>query len=179
MRWPDLPAEFTVNRNPFSGDISGCVASLDQGNCLNGAVGSVQSATFRARGIAASYSRKFGRMSAGIGAGYDRRKFIAAPGTVLGAANGLVDENIWLAAYLNGQIDRNSSYSVNAYANWFQSGASSDGDASALGASLAYYRNLTDRLSATAAVGIDGINRSDPLEDQWSASALVGLRYNF
>lgn len=175
----NMPAEFTVNRNPFSGDISGCVASLDQGNCLNSAVGSVQSATFRARGIAASYSRKFGRMSAGIGAGYDRRKFIAAPGTVLGAANGVTDENIWLAAYLNGQIDRNSSYAVNAYANWFQSGASLDGDATALGASLAYYRNLTDRLSATAAVGIDGINRADPLEDQWSASALVGLRYNF
>ena len=27
-------------------------------------------------------------MSAGIGAGYDRRKFVAVPGTVLGAAVG-------------------------------------------------------------------------------------------
>jgi hypothetical protein len=48
-----------------------------------------------------------------------------------------------------------------------------------LGASLAYYRNLTDRLAATAAVGVDGISRDEPLDDQWSASALVGLRYNF
>jgi len=174
-----LPAEFSVNRNALSGDVSGCVAAVAQGTCLNSALGSVNSATFRARGIAASYNRKFGRMAAGIGAGYDRRKFIAAPGTVLAAANGTIDENIWLAAYLNGQIDRNSSYAINAYANWFQSGASLNGDATALGASLAYYRNLTDRLAATAAVGIDGISRTEPLEDQWSASALVGLRYNF
>ncbi len=175
----ELPAEFTVNRNPLSGDVSGCVAALEQGNCLNGALGSVRSATFRARGIGASYSMDLGRISAGIGAGYDRRKFIAAPGTVLAAANGVTDENIWLAAYLNGRIDRNSHYAVNLYANWFQSGATLDGDSTALGASLAYYRNLTDRLTATAALGIDGISRSEPLEDQWSASALVGLRYQF
>ena len=174
-----LPAEFTVNRNPLSGDISGCVAALEQGNCLNGALGSVRSATFRARGIGASYNLDLGRISAGIGAGYDRRKFIAAPGTVLAAANGVLDENIWLAAYLNGRIDRNSRYAVNLYANWFQSGATLDGDATALGASLAYYRNLTDRLTATAALGIDGISRAEPLDDQWAATALVGLRYTF
>lgn len=175
----DLPAEFSVNRNPLSGDVAGCVAALDKGNCLNGALGSVRSATFRARGIGASYNIDLGRISAGIGAGYDRRKFIAAPGTVLAAANGVIDENIWLAAYLNGRIDRNSRYAVNLYANWFQSGASLDGDATALGASLAYYRNLTDRLTAMAVLGIDGISRTEPLEDQWGATALVGLRYNF
>jgi hypothetical protein len=174
-----LPAEFSVNRNPLSGDVSGCVAAVEAGNCLNGALGSVRSATFRARGIGASYNLDLGRISAGIGAGYDRRKFIAAPGTVLATANGVIDENIWLAAYLNGRIDRNSRYAVNLYANWFQSGATLDGNATALGASLAYYRNLTDRLTATAALGIDGISRSEPLEDQWAASALVGLRYNF
>ena len=139
----------------------------------------MRSATFRARGIGASYNLDLGRISAGIGAGYDRRKFIAAPGTVLAAANGVLDENIWLAAYLNGRIDRNSRYAVNLYANWFQSGATLDGNATALGASLAYYRNLTDRLTATAALGIDGISRAEPLDDQWAATALVGLRYTF
>ncbi len=175
----DLPAEFTANRNPLTGDLGGCVAALEKGNCLSGVLGSVRSATFRARGVAASYNLDLGRISAGIGAGYDRRKFIAAPGTVLAVANGVIDENYWLAAYLNGRIDRDSRYSLNLYANWFQSGSALVGDATALGATLAYYRNLTDRLTATAALGIDGISRSEPLEDQWQASALVGLRYNF
>ena len=56
---------------------------------------------------------KFGRMSVGIGIGYDRRKFIAAPGTILAAANGVIDENYWIAAYIKGPIDRASSYSIN------------------------------------------------------------------
>ena len=44
---------------------------------------------------------------------------------------------------------------------------------------LAYYRNLTERLQATAAAGVQGIERQDPLLDQWTANALVGLRYTF
>lgn len=175
----DLPVEFTANRNPLSGDLAGCVSAVEKGGCLSGALGSVRSATFRARGIAASYNIDLGRISAGIGAGYDRRKFIAAPGTVLAVANGVTDENIWLSGYVNGRIDRSSHYTVNVYANWFQSGSASIGDSSALGATLAYYRNLTDRLTATAALGIDSISRAEPFDDQTTASALVGLRYNF
>ena len=34
------------------------------------------------------------------------------------------------------------------------------------------------RRTATAAVGVDGIERDDPLIDQWTASALFGLRYS-
>ena len=175
----DLPAEFTANRNPLTGDLTGCVASLQKGNCLTGALGSVRSATFRARGIVASYSLQLGAMSAGIAGGYDRRKFIAAPGTVLAVANGVIDENYWLAGYLNGRIDRSSGYGVNVYANWFQSGSALAGDSSGLGATLSYYRNLTDHLEATAAAGLDSISRSDPLPDQTTLNAMVGLRYSF
>ncbi len=175
----NMPAEFTANRNPLSGDITGCVASLEQGSCIAGALGSIRSATFRARGVMANFSLDLGRISAGIGGGYDRRKFIAAPGTVLAVANGVIDENYWLSAYLNGRIDQNSNYAVNVYANWFQSGSAFVGDSNAIGASFAYYRNLTDHVSAHAALGIDGISRQDPLEDQWNASALVGVRYTF
>jgi len=45
------------------------------------------------------------------------------------------------------------------------------------GLNASYFRRLTDRLSATAAVGIDGIERDSPLLDQWGLSALVALRY--
>lgn len=175
-----LPSDFQATRNPLTGNIGGCVASLEGGNCLSGVLGSVRSATFRARGVMATYGVDLGRLQTGIGAGYDRRKFIAAPGTVLASANGVVDENYWLAAYLNGRIDQRSSFSTNVYANWFQTGAGFvGGDATLVGATAAYYRSLTNRLSATAALGLDGISRADPLEDVWSASALVGVRYSF
>ncbi len=175
----DLPTEFQAVRNPLTGDMGGCVASLSGGNCLSGVLGSVRSATFRSRGVMATYGVNLGRITAGVGAGYDRRKFIAAPGTVLASANGLTDRNIWLSGYLNGRIDQRSSFSTSVYANWFQSGYALAGNASVLGASAAYNRSLTNRLSATAALGVDSINRDAPLDDSLTASALVGVRYSF
>ena len=179
-----LPTEFEAIRNPLTGDIGGCVASVGeevnaQGNCLSGALGSVRSSVFRSRGVMATYGVNLGRLQTGIGAGYDRRRFIGAPGTVLELADGVIDENYWLAAYLNGRIDQRSSFSTNLYANWFQSKSALTGDASAIGASAAYNRLLGQKLSATAALGLDGVNRERPLEDYWVASALLGLRYSF
>jgi hypothetical protein len=174
----EMPTDFQAVRNPLTGDLGGCVNSLQKGSCLSGVLGSVRSSTFRARGVMASYGHTFGRLSAGIGGGYDRRRFIAAPGTILAAANGKVDENYWLAGYVNGQLGERSSFSTNVYANWFQSGFASAGDGTAFGASAAYNRSLSDHLSATAALGIDGINRQ-ALDDIWNASALVGVRYSF
>jgi hypothetical protein len=174
-----LPTDFEVVRNPLSGGIGGCISSLDGGGCLSNALGSVRSSAFRARGVMASYNFGNGRLGAGIGAGYDRRRFIGAPGTVLAAASGVVDENYWLASFVNYQLDRNSGIRGDLYANWFRSGSSLAGDGTALGASASYYRNLTRRLMATAALGIDGIDRDAPLVDEWIASALVGVRYSF
>ncbi|CDO36687.1 hypothetical protein [Novosphingobium sp. KN65.2] len=176
----DLPDDFEAVRDPITGELRGCVDSLEGSNCLAGALGSVRSATFRSRGVTASYAMKLGRLNAGVGAGYDRRKFIAAEGTVLASANGLIDENYWLAAYLSGRLGPDAGWSTNVYANWLSSSGPLGGDVAGYGATAAYYRLLTQRLRATAALGIDGTTRNDPsIDDIWTASALVGLRYNF
>ena len=183
-RLAGLPAQFQAVRNAFSGEIGGCVASLEGANCLAGALGSLNSAVFRSKGVALSYAVNLGRTQAGIGAGYDRRKFITATGTVLAAANGVVDESYWAAAYASTQLDERSSLSANATASRFDSGFdgfngfSGGGESIGYSASLAYYRRLIAGLSGTAAVGLDGITQ-DSLPDLMSASALVGLRYSF
>lgn len=179
----NLPTQFEAVRNPLNGNIGSCVAGQGsvqsgQSTCIANALGSVRSSVFRSRGVMATYGVDGSRFQYGIGAGYDRRKFIGAPGTVLAVANGAVDESVWMAAYFNGRIDRASSFSTNIYANWYQSGDASAGDISAVGATAAYYRNIAQNLTATAAVGIDGVNR-ELLDDIWSASALVGMRYSF
>lgn len=174
----NLPTNFQANRNPLTGDLNTCLSSLEGGNCLGGALGSVRSSTFRSRGVAASLGYDLGNLQAGVGLGYDRRKFIAAPGTILASANGVVDENYWMSAYLNGRIDSNSRFATNVYATWFNSGFVTAEDGTTLGASAAYYRNITDHLTANVAVGVDGLNR-ETLPDLWSASALVGVRYSF
>ena len=174
-----LPSQFTAVRNALTGDVGGCVSSLEGGSCLGGALGSLTSAAFRSRGVSATYSIALGRTTVGMGVGYDRRTFIAAPGTVIAAANGVVDETWWASVYATTKIDSRSSLSGSASADWFDSGfAGSGGKAVGYTASVAYYRHIIAGLSGTAAVGLDGI-RQDKLPDLLSASALLGLRYEY
>lgn len=173
-----LPTQFEAFRNPISGQIGGCVASLEGGGCFAGALGTVNSAVFRSRGIAASYSVDFGRTQFGTGVGYDRRKYIAAAGTVLAGIDGSSDETIWYAAFASTQLDARSVLSADAALSWFQSEADPLGTVLGYSASLSYRRNLIRGLSGTAAIGLDGISREN-LDDFMSASALLGLRYSF
>lgn len=173
-----LPSDFDALRNPLTGELNGCVGSLEDGTCVNGALGSVRATAFRGRGIMATYGLNLGRMQAGIGAGYDRRKFITAEDTILASLDGKADENIWLSAYLNGQIGPRGSFTTNLYASWFDSGLDSDGSSTAFGATAAYSHSLSDHLSASAAVGVDGIDRKI-LDDAWNLSGMVGMRYSF
>lgn len=174
-----LPTDFEAVRNPISGDIGGCVSSLQGGQCLGSVLGAVRSSTFRARGIAATIGTKLGRWQAGLGAGYDNRKYIGADGTILEDVNGLADESIWATAYASGRLTENSSLSANVYANWLNSGFILAGSSTGYGASASYYRTITQNLSATAAVSIDGVSREDVQEDLLTGAARLGMRYSF
>lgn len=172
-----LPVNFTAARNPLTGDITGCVSGEEGANCLTGAIGSVRSAVFRGRGISGSYTRQIGRMTTGLTGGYDRRSFIAAPGTVLAAANGATDESWYLAAFLDTPVGREGALSFNAYSRWLDSAFAAD--ATAMGAAAAYRRTLMQHLSARAALAIDNFDSDLADADTTAASALVGLRYDF
>lgn len=175
----NLPTEFTAARNALSGDFTGCVGGEQGASCLAGVLGSVRSAVFRSRGIAAGYSVQLGRIDTGVGAGYQRRTFIAAPGTVLATADGVVDEAYWVNYYIGAQLGRSASVDANAYASRIDSGFAASGEVLALGASAAYRRSITGRLSARAAIAIDHLDSEAAIEDYTSASALLGLRYDF
>jgi len=172
-----LSNSFEAVRNPVTGDFGGLVTGQDGAGGI-GTLGSVRSAAFRSRGVRGSYQRQIGRTTAAIAAGYDRRTFIAAAGTVLGAANGLTDENYYLNAGLQHDIGRNANLTANGYINWFESGTD-NGNVTATGASLAYNRSLSSRLVGRAAVGVDYFDSQFTADDVAFATALLGLRYNF
>jgi hypothetical protein len=172
-----LDSDFAAIRNPVTGDFGGLVSAA-QGQSLIGTLGSVRSAAFRGRGVRASYQRQMGRTTAALGAGYDRRTFIAAPGTVLAALDGLTDESYYLTGGLTRQIGQNASLTTNAYVNWFDS-ATPGGDVTAVGGSAAYSQSLTRRLSARAALALDYVDSEFTAQDFAFATALVGLRYDF
>ncbi len=172
-----LSSDFSAERNPVTGDFGGLVTG-EEGSGLVNSLGSVRSAAFRGRGVAASYQRQIGRLNVAIGAGYDRRTFIAAAGTALEAADGIRDESYYITTSLSRNLGRNASIQTNAYVNWFDAG-NANGDLTAFGASAAYNRSLTDRLSARAAVAVDYFDSDFSAEDFATATALLGLRYDF
>lgn len=180
-----LPNDFQALRNPATGELSGCVnptggstTAPTGATCLNGALGSLRSAVFRARGVQGSYAVTLGRLGFGLAGGYDHRKFLAAPGTILASANGTVDQNTWLTAWLTGRLDQSTSFGTYAYADWFRSGLLTGGDGTAVGANATLSHDFGNRISGTAAVALQGLQRQQ-LEDFWQASALLGVRYSF
>lgn len=176
-----LGTDFSALRNPVTGDFGGLVTGGTQGELGSGLVnslGSVRSAAFRGRGINASYTHQIGRLSAAFGAGYDRRTFIAAQGSALEAADGLRDESYYVTGALTRALGDRANVQANAYVNWFEAG-NANGDLTAMGASAAYSRRVTDRLSARAALAVDYFDSDFSAEDFATATALLGLRYDF
>ncbi|MFM7348117.1 MAG: preprotein translocase subunit YajC [Erythrobacter sp.] len=171
-----LGTDFQAIRNPVSGDFGGLVGGT-QGQALVGALGSARGTAFRGRGVRASYQRTVGRTTAALGAGYDRRTFIAAPNTVLAGVNGLVDESYYVTGGLSRQLGSDAAISTNAYVNWFK--GAGNNDVTAVGGSAAYNQDITRRLQGRAAIGVDYVDSQFTAQDFAIATALVGLRYNF
>lgn len=173
-----MGTDFTAFRNPVTGDLSACAVGTSGNNCALARLGSLRSSVFRNRGIAASYGATSGHTSFGIGAGYDRRSFIAGDATVLASVDGLIDQTWYLAANVGQQLDRDSYLGLGGSVAWFEGGDTNLGDGIGYSASLAYNRRIWRGLSGTAALGLDGLSR-DELPDYSAASALLGLRYTF
>jgi len=173
-----LSSDFQAQRNPLTGDFGGLVQSQDGVGLIN-PLGSIRSSAFRGRGVVASYQQQIGRLNAAIGVGYDRRSFIAAPGTALAGVDGIVDESYYVTGSLSREIGRSGTLAANAYANQFETGGSDNGDLTAFGASAAYSRTIASRLSARAAVAVDYFDSEFSDEDFATATALLGLRYDF
>ncbi len=171
-----LPTQFDTSRNPLSGDLNGCVFGGAQGLCFNDVLQSVASSTFRTRGIGGQYTTQAGGWNAGIAAGYNRRRFFASDAGALALANGIIDENYYANVFISRKLDQRSSISSNFYANYFDSGLGGEG--LGFGTNAAYYRNIFDGLSASAALGLDSFDR-EGFDSELIGSAQVGLRYSF
>jgi hypothetical protein len=174
----NLPTAFNSNRNAITGDLNSCVFAAAGGFCLNNALRTASSATFRSRGVQASLSETNGPWSSGLAIGYDRRKFLASALGGQGQIAGLIDENYYLSGFLGRQLDRQSSFGTNVYANLNDPGQAGAPDSYGFGANASYSRNIWRGLQGTAAVGIDTFEVED-FDQDVSASALLGLRYSF
>lgn len=170
-------AGFDVYRNPFSGDLTGCVDGQNGGTCFNDALAAINGSNFRYRGITAQYSRTAQRWNWGAALGWSQRKFIAPQSSIFASIDGAKDNYYYANLFGGYKIDIASSVGGSLYANRFDSGSGGI-DVTNYGSYVTYNRLFGRRLSAQAALGLDAIDASD-LETIVSLLGQVGLRYQF
>ncbi|HZU63298.1 MAG TPA: preprotein translocase subunit YajC [Novosphingobium sp.] len=170
--------DFSAIRDAISGALVGCAASVQGTACIAGASGSLSSAIGRRRGVLANWGINFGRVQAGIGAGYDRREYLTGSGTVLGSLNGEVDQYEWVAAYIADRLSARASVQGTVDLYHYETGLAGSGNVSAIRVSGVYQYMLTRHLTASAALAINGMSR-EALDDLWATSGALAMRYNF
>ncbi|HWK37021.1 hypothetical protein [Sphingomonas sp.] len=179
----NLPTSFDTGADPFGDRFNGCVfgrQGTNAGGCLNPLLGSVTTANFRSRGVAAIYSANVGRNRFGIGAGYDNRRYLLPAGIIPGVSlNGIADETWYGQLSAGRQLSRRSSIDANAYVTYFDSGMVGAPDVFGGGATTSYSYNF-GHFGAIATLGLYAFDQDIPgTSTDVSAQGLLGMRYSF
>ena len=176
-----LPTGFVNARDSFSQQFNGCVFGTSgdaPGGCLNGALQSVTTASYRSRGIDGVISAQRGRNTFGAGAGYAHRK-LHAPNTGSGIVTYGLDDQSWYGQlFFSRTLTEVSGIDTNAFVNYYQSDLAGADDVVSLGATASYYHNF-GRLQTTATAGVYHFDTGGALGEALSAQALLSARYTF
>jgi len=175
-----LPTQFTVARNPFGGQLTGCVYGSGggaAGNCLGGVLQSLSNGTYRSRGVNAVVRYAKNGWSTGAGVGYAQRRFFTPSGP-LSVANGTIDESVFAQAFVSRRLDENSVLNGDVYINWYNSGLAGAPDVLGTGATGTYSRTFGRRLTGSASLGLYS-SRVDGQDSSLLGAAQLGARYSF
>ncbi|MGN6819701.1 MAG: hypothetical protein ACTHJR_13620 [Sphingomonas sp.] len=173
-----LPAEFTATRDLLAQQFSGCTFGTTGGGaagaCMNSVFQSVSTATYRSRGIDAVVTMTRGQSTFGVGAGYANRKFYApnSPGVVIIGTN---DQSYYAQMFYTTPIGQRVSFTGDVFANYYDSGIAPG--IFSLGASGSFSRSF-GRLGTSLSLAAYTFSQQGQ-EDQSSAQALLGARYQF
>ena len=173
-----LPTDFTVTRDPFSGNVGSCYLGSTGGSCVSGALGSANAFVFHARGVNAAYSVQVGRLNFNVGAGYISRRVITAAGTVLASRNGQLDQSWYANGGISGPIDRQTRFTLNGFASLYHTNDVPLGDTGDWGLNGLLIHHITDKLDGTAAFEVLAV-KPQVSADQLEMMGQLGLRYNF
>lgn len=173
----NLPDNFIVTRNPFSGDINGCAFGAGGSSCFSDTLSGIRTANYRNRGLTATYAHNSGPWRYGLAVGYSRRKFLGEDPIFVGVS-GRSDENYFAAAALGYALDDRSGIDFNFYANEFKSGISGVADVFNAGAYISYHRRITRKLQGNASIGVDHA-KAQGVDSVLTGLAQIGIRYSF
>jgi hypothetical protein len=174
-----LPTRFGVSRNALANNFGGCIFGGGAGGgCLNDAFQSASTAVYRSRGVAANWSAHRGPWSAGLGVGYNQRKFFAPTQGTLFTVNGLKDESWYAQGNVERALTQNSGLSGDVYVSIYNPGEPGAPNVLSTGATGSYYHTFGERLSASASLGLYSF-KQESVDSSLTAAAQLGMRYSF
>jgi hypothetical protein len=176
-----MPVNFRATRtNGLTNNYGGCVFGGSYGGtCLNDSFQSVNTSAYRSRGVAIVYSSQHGRVTSGLGIGYNQRKFLSPTGA-LGQVtiDGVKEQNWYAQANLDYALTQQSSISGDFFTGLSKSGLAGAGDVWSTGATLSYFHNFGRSLSTSLSAGLYS-QKVENLESTVNVSANAGVRYSF
>jgi hypothetical protein len=174
-----LPDQFSSTRDALAQQFSGCTFGTKGGGaagaCLNSALQSISTSTYRARGVDLAVSMTRGHNTLGFGLGYANRRYFAPDGAGI-AINGVTDQSYYAQVFYARPIGRFATFNADLFANYYESGLANSGIYS-VGATGSLTRGF-GRLSTSASLGIYNFS-TEGQDDQTSLQAQLGARYNF
>lgn len=173
-----LPTSFVAARDGVTQRYSGCVfgtSGAAPGGCLNDVFQSVETATYRARGVDAILSATRGRSVLGIGAGYANRRLHAPDAPAGITVDGAEDQSWYAQTFYRRSLSPVSAIDANMFVNYYEPGFT-DGIWS-YGATASYARSF-GRVTTSASLGLYSFDLPDS-DAEWSAQALLAARYSF
>ncbi|OYY89157.1 MAG: hypothetical protein B7Y45_13395 [Sphingomonas sp. 28-66-16] len=173
-----IPTSFNANNDALGGQFNGCVFGAQggaAGNCLNGALQSVSTSAYRARGVDAIISYNRGPYTFGAGAGYANRRFVAPSGAL--SVNDVTDQSYYVQAFIARALDSRTTIDANIFGNYYTSGIAGARGVYGAGATGSLSRSF-GRLSARGSVGVYSFSQ-DGAATAVSVQALLGARYQF
>ncbi|MDQ8754684.1 hypothetical protein RCO27_00435 [Sphingosinicella sp. LHD-64] len=177
----NLPTDFDILRNPFTGDLGNCAIGGQEpgsGQCFASSLQSIRGTSYRMRGASILFSGSRGLWDFGFGAGYAHRRFARPDDPAFDSFGGREDESFQVFGSVGRELSRTSQLGFDAYASWYSSDPDAFGDVTTIGGTLSYSRTfLFDRLQLIAALGLYHTDGS--LIDSTVATGLIGLRYTF
>ena len=177
-----VPQSFKIRRDQLSGSPigpGGCIFGTDPGTgaCFDDALQSIDNFNFRNRGANVMLSGGRGPWSYGIGAGYANRRYFVPPDSDF-ILEGVTDHSFSISASASRQLTRDSSFGVEGFAGWYDSGIVGEDGSFSSGITANYSRRLfLDRLRANVAAGIYTSKAGE--FDSTVGSILFGLGYAF
>ncbi len=172
-----IPFSFDAIRNPFTGDLTGCVSGEEGVACLNDLLAGITATNYRRRGVSAQVSRSRGLWNSGVALSWSRRKFLAPSSGILSSLNGLKDDYYYGTAFVGVRLDPASTLTGTVYGSYTDSNMIGTSIAN-YGGYLTYAHQYGRRLTAQAAIGIDTMDGRD-IEQVISLIGRVGVRYQF